>query len=85
MCDKFGICQEEAVLLSCVLEKSHGYSDEEYASLGRKYSFSGGQIENVVRKSAVDYILTGNRTDLETVYKFCDEEIFKSKVKKVGF
>jgi SpoVK/Ycf46/Vps4 family AAA+-type ATPase len=62
-----------------------GYSDEEYASLGRKYSFSGGQIENVVRKSAVDYILTGNRTDLETVYKFCDEEIFKSKVKKVGF
>ena len=62
-----------------------GYTDQDYEALGRRYSFSGGQIENVVRKSAVDYILTGNKTDLETVYKFCDEEIFKSKVKKVGF
>ena len=62
-----------------------GYTDQDYAALGRRYSFSGGQIENVVRKSAVDYILTGTRTDLETVYKFCDEEVFKSKVKKVGF
>ena len=62
-----------------------GYSAEEYALLGRRYSFSGGQIENVVRKSAVDYILTGERSSLEDVYKFCDEETFKSKVKKVGF
>ena len=62
-----------------------GYSAEEYALLGRKYPFSGGQIENVVRKSAVDYILTGGRTSLKDVCKFCDEETFTSKVKKVGF
>lgn len=62
-----------------------GYTQEEYSALGRKYSFSGGQIENVVRKSTVDYILTGNRATLENVYKFCDEECFKSSVKKVGF
>ena len=62
-----------------------GYSDGDYALLARKYPFSGGQIENVVRKSAVDYILTGNRASIETVCKFCDEEVFTSKVKKVGF
>ena len=62
-----------------------GYTQEEYASLGRKYPFSGGQIENVVRKSTVDYILSGNRPVIDDIYKFCDEEIFKSKVRKVGF
>lgn len=62
-----------------------GYTQDEYALLGRKYPFSGGQIENVVRKSTVDYILTGNRPTIGDVYKFCDQEVFKSKVKKVGF
>lgn len=62
-----------------------GYPDEDYAMLARRYPFSGGQIENVVRKSAVDYILSGVRASLETVCKFCDEEVFSSKVKKVGF
>lgn len=62
-----------------------GYAQEEYTALGHKYPFSGGQIENVVRKSTVDYILSGVRPTIGDVQKFCDEEIFKSKVKKVGF
>jgi hypothetical protein len=53
--------------------------------LARRYPFSGGQIENVVRKSTVDYILSGEKPSLETVCRFCDEENFKSKVCKVGF
>jgi len=62
-----------------------GLDDEEYATLARRYSFSGGQIENVVRKSTVDYILSGNKPTLDEICKFCDEENFKSKVRKVGF
>lgn len=62
-----------------------GYSKDEYARLSSRYAFSGGQIENVVRKSAVDYILSGQRATLEDISKFCDEEVFKSKVRKVGF
>ena len=62
-----------------------GYAEEDYLALARKYPFSGGQIENVVRKSAIDYILTGDRASMETVCKFCEEEAFTSKVKKVGF
>ena len=62
-----------------------GMNDEDYATLAQRYSFSGGQIENVVRKSTVDYILSGDKTSLETICKFCDEEMFKSKVNRIGF
>ena len=62
-----------------------GYASGDYALLGRKYPFSGGQIENIVRKSAVEYILSGTKPSLDSVLKFCDEELFKAKVKKVGF
>lgn len=71
----------------CKIWKSmlKGLKDEEYAVLARRYPFSGGQIENVVRKSTVEYILSGAEVNLATVCKFCDEENFKSKVCKVGF
>ena len=59
--------------------------DEQCDVLAQRYAFSGGQIENVVRKSTVDYILSGDKTSLETVCKFCDEEMFKSKVNRIGF
>ena len=59
--------------------------DEQCDVLAQRYAFSGGQIENVVRKSTVDYILSGDKTSLETICKFCDEEMFKSKVNRIGF
>ena len=62
-----------------------GRTEDEYGQLVHKYAFSGGQIENVVRKSTVDYILSGNKPSMEDIFKFCDEEIFRSKVRKVGF
>ena len=62
-----------------------GRTVEDYRQLAHKYAFSGGQIENVVRKSTVDYILSGNKPTMEDIFKFCDEEIFRSKVRKVGF
>jgi hypothetical protein len=62
-----------------------GRSQEEYDQLAHKYPFSGGQIENVVRKSTVDYILTGNKPTIDDISRFCDEEVFKSKVRRVGF
>lgn len=63
----------------------NGFNEEEYSTVSRKYPFSGGQIENIVRKSTVDYILSGKKASLETICKFCDEETFKSKVRRVGF
>ncbi len=60
-------------------------NDEQCKILAQKYNFSGGQIENVTRKSTVDYILNGTRTTLDTVCKFCDEEIFNTNTRKIGF
>ena len=62
-----------------------GRTQQEYEELANKYPFTGGQIENVVRKSTIDYILMGNKPTMEDIGKFCDEEAFKSKVKRVGF
>ena len=63
----------------------HGLADEDYGVLARKYPFSGGEIENVVRKSTIEYILGGEEVTLEHVCRLCDEEAFHSKVRKVGF
>lgn len=62
-----------------------GLSDEDYAVLGRRYPFSGGEIENVVRKSTIEYILGGQEASLDAVCRLCDEEAFHSRVKRVGF
>ncbi len=66
-----------------------GLEESDYSTLASKFQFSGGQIENVVRKSTVDYILSGEKTSLETVCKFCEEETFKRKAelrtKRIGF
>ena len=60
-------------------------NDEQCQILAHKYDFSGGQIENVTRKSTVEYILTGTQTSLEMVCRFCDEEIFNTNTRKIGF
>ena len=60
-------------------------NDEDCAALARRYPFSGGQIENVVRKSTVDYILYGQKPELDAICEFCEQENFQSKVRKVGF
>lgn len=60
-------------------------NDEQCQILAHKYDFSGGQIENVTRKSTVEYILTGTKTSLEMVCRFCDEEIFNTNTRKIGF
>lgn len=66
-----------------------GLEENDYSTLASRFQFSGGQIENVVRKSTVDYILSGEKTSLATVCKFCEEESFKTKeglkTRKIGF
>ena len=62
-------------------------SDEEAASLAETYSFSGGQIENVVRKYAIDSILSGREGGYPQLCELCrDESAVKSSARnKIGF
>lgn len=55
--------------------------------LAGKYDFSGGQIENISRKQAVDMILSGKEVRLETLMEYCDSELIVKEEgrRKIGF
>ncbi len=61
---------------------------EEATELASAYDFTGGQIENIARKQAVDKILRGvERVDIETLCQYCDSERIASpeKRRRIGF
>ena len=55
--------------------------------LASKYDFSGGQIENVARRHAIDSILHDQTGDiLSTLFLHCDNERLDDyKSRKIGF
>ena len=62
-------------------------SDADAGMLSSKYEFSGGQIENIVRKKAIQSILTGINPDMNEILNYCSEEELGSKGTKkvIGF
>ena len=52
-----------------------GITDEEAHRLAVSYNFSGGQIENIARQRAIDYILSGKQASLEDIEGYCKAEI----------
>ena len=61
--------------------------DEEARILASQFKLSGGSIDNVARKSVVDYVLSGTHADLATLQKYCGEESITSKneTRRIGF
>jgi hypothetical protein len=65
-----------------------GLSDEDAAVLASKYDFSGGQIENIARKSVVSKIITGEDFTLNSLIGHCDTEAmdkYGSNRRRIGF
>ncbi|GHT63270.1 hypothetical protein FACS1894110_00680 [Spirochaetia bacterium] len=61
-------------------------SDNDSIILADTFQFSGGQIENIARKRAIDMILTGRTPALEDMMSMCrDEKLVKDTSKKIGF
>lgn len=62
-------------------------SEEDKLKLANSYDFSGGQIENIVRKYTVDSILNGITPTLETVHNYCQSEfLYKNEERRrIGF
>lgn len=61
-------------------------SDTEALSIAGEFDFSGGQIENVVRKYTMDSILNGTEGGLELLRQYCREEsVEKNNRRKIGF
>lgn len=54
--------------------------------LASNFDFSGGEINNVVRKKEIEEILQGEKLSFQKLIAFCEEEKFESKaVKAIGF
>ena len=62
-------------------------SEEDASALAGRYPFSGGNIENIARKSTVEYVLSGNEPTLDSLDGYCREEILSRKKtrNKIGF
>lgn len=62
-------------------------SEEDVSVLADKYAFSGGNIENIARKSTVEYVLSGNEPTLSSLEGYCQEEILDKKENRnrIGF
>jgi len=62
--------------------------DERHAEeLSAKFDFSGGEIDNIVRKALTEEILSGNRPNVQQLIGFCENEKITSRTRlsKVGF
>lgn len=61
-------------------------TEEEAGSLAKEFAFSGGQIENVVRKYTIDSVLSNAEGGYEQLCQFCREEsVGKPSRNKIGF
>ncbi len=58
---------------------------DECKLLASKYSFSGGQIDNILRKCEVHEIVNGNKVSLDIIQSFCSEETLVNNQIKIGF
>jgi SpoVK/Ycf46/Vps4 family AAA+-type ATPase len=61
-------------------------SNNDLSVLAGNYRLSGGQIENVVRKAAIDSVLYGKTPSAEIFRRYCQRELqYKSKGTIIGF
>ena len=61
-------------------------SADDALRLAAHFDFSGGQIENIARKRAVDYILSGKYASFDEIEGYCRTELLGGKERKsIGF
>jgi SpoVK/Ycf46/Vps4 family AAA+-type ATPase len=62
-------------------------SETDVMQLATNYPFSGGEIDNIVRKATMEEVLLGNRPDISQLIAYCDNEKFSSNrfTRKLGF
>jgi AAA+ superfamily predicted ATPase len=53
--------------------------------LADKFDFSGGQIDNILRKNEIHEIIHGEKVNLENLMVFCSEETLGNNYMKIGF
>ena len=62
-------------------------SNEECELLASMFDFSGGQIDNIVRKNEISEIIHENKANMKALIDFCKEETLSNPSSKtqIGF
>jgi hypothetical protein len=63
-----------------------GFQEEEFVEIARKYDFSGGEIDNIVRKLTMSEIIEGCDPTLQLIDRLCQQEKFRNgNCRPIGF
>lgn len=65
-------------------DKLSQLSESDARALAVEYDFSGGEIDNIVRKATMNEVLTGNDYSLDYLRELCSQEHFKKRA-AIGF
>lgn len=62
-------------------------SENEALELASQFSYSGGEMENIARKSIIDEVVFGTKPNFERIISFCENEKWNNKnsLVKIGF
>ena len=67
------------------LTKMSSLRDEDAQALADAFSFSGGEIDNIVRKATIMEVLNGMAPDLKELKRLCREEKMHGEGTRIGF
>ena len=68
------------------ISKLPSLSVEDAHTLASSYEFSGGQIDNIVRKALMQEVIKGEKPTLNSLVTMCSEEkISKKNARRIGF
>ncbi len=67
------------------MDKIPGLSPEDAGKLASLYDFSGGEIDNVARKAAMDEIISGKAVSVERIMEISNKERIVDNTRKIGF
>ena len=67
------------------LSKIPSLTDEDAQVLADAFAFSGGEIDNIVRKSTIMEVLNGAEPDLQDLKRLCKEERMHGDNVRIGF
>lgn len=66
--------------------KMNSLENEDITRLAEQFDFSGGEIDNIVRKCEMNEIINGTQANYEEIVEMCKtERLEKSETRRVGF
>lgn len=66
-------------------DKLEMLSEDEAMSLAERYNFSGGEIDNIVRKLTMRQVIDGGDICIDEIENLCSHEKLHDEDRRIGF